>query len=343
MGFFFNDNFRVHINLSNFAWNILNEDMFNFNRDDIDNLSGFINDIFLNFYQEANSSIAARSDEISSNYEELLSEKSISTKLDPSILYSVIDVVTDNYKKQTIDVINGFPKEGYRKIKLRKNVASILEESDESKYYDNNVGNYLKAIIEEYARLSFLKRENIICKYNYDIINSALQTNKQIKISVRSGKEFEILPCKILTDKLGIFNYLVGIDAESRQPVSYRVSKAKMKLLSKSGKITPELKSLISEKLSISDVSFLTKDVTRIVIELDEYGIQKYNNQLHMRPNYIEVIDSNKYVFSCPIDQIKFYFLKFGSSAKVLEPVSLAKSFYKFYDYALRRYQEYSL
>jgi hypothetical protein len=343
MGFFFNDDYRVHINLSNFAWNILNEDMFNFIRDDLNNLSGFINDIFLNFYSEANSSIAYKCDELSSHYEELLSEKSISAKLDPSILYSLIDVVTANYKKQITSIINDYPKERYRKIKLRKNVASILEESDESLYYDNNVGNYLKAIIEEYARLPFLYRENIICKHNYEIINTALRNNKQIRISVRSGKDFEILPYKILNDRLGIFSYLVGIDAESKQTVSYRISKAKMKLLSKSSKITTELKKTISEKISISDVSFLTKDVTRIVVELDEYGIQNYNNQLHMRPNYIELIDSNKFVFNCSTDQIKFYFLKFGSSAKVLEPESLAKSFYKFYKYALSRYQEYSL
>ena len=97
---------------------------------------------------------------------------------------------------------------------------------------------------------------------------------------------------------------------------------------------------LILDKLLEVDVSFLTKEVIKVIVQLDKYGVQKYNSQMHMRPNFIDIIDGDKYVFNCSIDQIKFYFLNFGSSAKVLEPESLARSFYGFYKYALSRYED---
>lgn len=341
MAFYFNEDARVHVNLSNYAWNVIHEDMFVFCRDDLANLSGFINDIILSYYQEADASIQTRCDEIASNYEQLLSEESVNMKIDPSIQYSVIDVVTRSFKNRVIDKINSYPKDKYKKIKLRKNVAEILLDSQEYSFYEDNVSNYIKAIIEEFVRLPFLKRESIICKENHDLIEKAIHSHKRLKIIVGTKKEFEVIPYQITTDKLGMFNYLIGIDVNTKQPVSYRISRLKIKLLSKIGKINKTYEEAILSKLAIVDASFLTKETERIVVRFDSYGLSKYNNQLHMRPQYIEQLDDNCFVFNCSTDQAKFYFLKFGSSALILEPEWLSKSFRNFYNYALQRYNDY--
>jgi len=340
MGFFFNDDYRIHINLSNYAWNVINEDMFNFYREDINNKSGFINDIIINFYQDANASLQIRCDEISSNYEELLSKDNLNTNIDPSILYSVIDVATNSFKTKTINEINSYPKDSHRKIKLRKQVAEILEDSQENEYYSDNVGSYIKALIEEYTRLPFIKRESIFCKQNHELIENAISHKKQLRVTTRTGKVYDAIPYKITTDKLGIFNYLIALDTTTRQPVTYRISKITIKVLTKSGRIDPSSEKLINDKLITSDVSFLTKDNIRVVVRFDKYGMQKYNSQLHMRPAFIEKLGEGRYVFNCSEDQIKYYFIKFGSSAVIEEPVELANYIRDFYKYALTRYNE---
>lgn len=340
MGFYFNDDFRIHINLSNYAWNIIYEDMFNFCRDELNSVSGFINDIILNFYQDANASLQIRCDEISSNYEELLSEVNLNTKVDPSILYSVIDFATTSFKSKVIEELNTYTKDSHKKIKLRNATAKMLQDSQEDSYYDGNAGSYIKALLEEYTRLPFIKREAIFCKQHFEIINNAIHNRKQLRITTRTGKEFEAIPFKIMSDRLGIFNYLVAIDSTSRQPVAYRISKVNLKIISKNGKIDKHYENIINQKLLESDVSFLTKDNIRAVIKLDKYGIQKYNSQLHMRPSYTEILEGDRYVFNCSEDQIKFYFIKFGSSAVIEEPIRLAKSVRNFYKYALDRYQK---
>lgn len=340
MGFYFNEDFRIHINLSNYAWNIIYEDMFNFCRDDLDNISGFINDIILNFYQDANASLQIRCDEISSNYEELLSESNLNMKIDPSIQYSVIDFITTSFKTNVIKELNAYPKDSHKKIKLRNATAKILNESQDDPFYNGNAGSYIKALLEEYTRLPFIKREAIFCKQNFETINKAIQSKKQLRITTRTNKEFEAIPYKIMTDRLGIFNYLVAIDSSSHQPVAYRISKVSLKAISKSGRINKESENIINQKLLESDVSFLSKDNIRVIVRLDQYGVQKYNSQLHMRPSYTEILDDGRYVFNCSEDQIKFYFIKFGSSAVIEEPVRLAKTIRNFYRYALNRYQD---
>lgn len=338
MGFQFNDEDRIHINLSEYAWSIISEDIFDFCPEYIGKLSGFINDIICNFQGAADASIQDRCDEISSEYEEILSDKSLNNLVDPSVQYTLIDFVTSKLKRRIINTINSYPKGHYKKIKLRNETKALLEDSRNDVYYQGAVGIYIKALMEEYSRLSFNDREKIICKSKINAILYSINNKKQLRIKVRSGKEFRAIPYQIMTDKLGAFSYLVGVDSETKLPVAFRISKSQFKVISARGTIRNEYKTAIYEKLNDSDVSFLSQENTRIVIRLNKYGIQKYNNQIHMRPTYVEKIGSDRFVFNCSVDQIKFYFLKFGSSAVVEEPKDLAKNFRDFYYYAIQAY-----
>ena len=338
MGFQFNDEDRIHINLSEYAWSIINEDIFDFCPEYIGKLSGFINDIICNFHATADASIQDRCDEVSSEYEEILSDKSLNKLIDPSVQYTLIDLVTSKLKRKIIATINSYPKGSYRKIKLRNETKALLEDSQNDVFYQGTVGIYIKALIEEYSRLSFNDREKIICRSKFSTILYSINNKKQLRIKVRSGKEFKAIPYQIMTDKLGAFSYLVGVDSDTKQPVAFRISKSEFKAISANGTIKSEYKMAILEKLKDSDVSFLSRENTRVVIRLNKYGIQKYNNQIHMRPAFVEKIGPDRYVFNCSVDQIKFYFQKFGSSAVIEEPEDLAKNFRDFYYYALQTY-----
>jgi predicted DNA-binding transcriptional regulator YafY len=52
-----------------------------------------------------------------------------------------------------------------------------------------------------------------------------------------------------------------------------------------------------------------------------------YNEQIHMRPAYTEIINGDEYRFHCSTTQADFYFFKFGKEAEVLSPQRLRELF----------------
>lgn len=335
MQFILNNESRVTLNLSLYAYNILNEDSLFFFKDKKNYISTIVNKVFLNYYLEAKASIKSYCDELDQKYSSIL-EDTINSKTQ----YSVIQKLIDSKKKEIINEIESYPKEKSVPIKFNKEARKIILDSEEADNYKACLAHYIKAIIEEYTHLPFYQREKIIYKDKFEVVEQAINKKKQLKVIVASNKKFDIIPYKITTDKLSMFNYIVGYYPNEDKVVSYRISRADVKQICKSGIIKAKTKKIIEDKISKYDIPFLTAEPSEddICIELDKTGMSKYNSQLHMRPAYNR-IEGNKYYFSASKKQIKYYFFKFGKNAKVLEPKSLAKEFEDFYKNALNKYE----
>ncbi len=334
MEFVINEENRITLNLSLYAFNILNDDLLIFFDENKQTKSTIINKIFINYYLDARASIKSYGDALSQKFSEILNET-----LDKNKQYSVIQCLVDHKKKESMDEINSYPKGKSLNIKFNKHAREKILKSEEADNYKGCLSHYIKAIVEEYARLPFYQREKIIYKDKFKLIEEAINDKKQVKITVASNKNFDIIPYKITTDKLYMFNYIVGYYPDNESVVSYRISRAEITPLRKGGVIKGKKKEMIEDKISKYDIPFLTSQESdeTICVELDKRGISKYNTQLHMRPMY-DKKEGNKYYFSTSENQILFYFLKFGNSAKVLEPKSLADEFKAFYKSALKNY-----
>ena len=94
---------RQHINISNYANKILRSDALSFMSSN--NMSGFINAVFLNFYQNAEASLSLASERLRAQYiNDLMVEKYISSHpLDPDCQYYDQSDAPDESELRVID------------------------------------------------------------------------------------------------------------------------------------------------------------------------------------------------------------------------------------------------
>ena len=330
---------KQRINLSQFACNIINDDMIAFGNNQITN---FINVIIANFKHESEASISFVLEKEKQKLEDSLVGYNNSQK--ELIIKSLLTL----RKKDLIQKFSSFEKSKSYIVRLWNETVDYLtdaySECKEDKYYDGKVGKYLKAIIEDYATRSFQERERI---YYYDrikLINKAISEKRGLSIKLLNGNHFYIYPYKIASDPMSMYNYLVGYslndDEAKKQATSMRISKiADIKLKGTGKRLTKDDVKSLEETIRKKGVQFLTGSETLVVVQLTEKGKQRFVAQLHLRPERIEIRNGNEYVFRCTPAQAEYYFLKFGKDAYIKEPEHLRNRMLKIYEKAYSRYR----
>ena len=185
-------------------------------------------------------------------------------------------------------------------------------------YNNYTLPGYLRTMIEEYARLPYKKRERIYFSKKYEIIETAIQTGKQLLVTISDGRQFHVLPYSIMEDPLETTAYLTGFsyemsaDKTTKKPCSFRIATLKNNLRIEQSKnvfLTLADKSLLEEKINQNGVQFLLSDNVTVKLKLTKQGIHDFNHQLTLRPTPID-ITNDIYTFQCSLLQAKFYFFK---------------------------------
>lgn len=319
---------------------IIESDMIAF---DCINRSGFINNIFERFASLADATISIR---VQKRQEEL---EDILKGLNDDDRKRVINLLIKNYEQQLIKKVNGYEKGVYFKFRIRQSNLEVLtdpaDDFYQKKYYNDKIGAYFKALLEEYASLSYIERERIYFANHIKTIEEALKNNYRLRISTNNNYSGYVLPYKIMSAKMDLYNYLVGYsflnneDIVNKKACSFRISNIKSLRIIKSRKSNlnkrdkQELERLIEKR----GVQFLLDDSHKIIVQLSPQGIELYNNNLQLRPKFIEK-EGNLYTFDCTLRQIEYYFFKFGNKVKIIQPQSLAETFKEMYADAISAY-----
>lgn len=331
-----NEENRIHINISHYADSILQEDIRKFHES---TKSGFINKIINNYYTIADSSIHQRVTEYRSNLEDMFIDI-IGTEKN-----EIINKLVEN---EICRLKNGIICEkgiGF-KIRLNKECCEYLYCSNlcnENSYYDNQISLYVKALIEEYTRLSYAKREQIILNNIFEKIKQALNNEKVLSIIMYNEKKIKIRPYKIVSDVNNQYNYLVGYSKNDGNDIcAYPIRLSNIKKIDELHEhsfISKEKKDALDELISKKGVQFLASQEEKFIVEFTKQGLKLYNSMYHLRPKYDEISpDGFTYTFSCTRNQFEVYFFKFGADAKVIAPTSTRKYFMKKYEQAMSVY-----
>lgn len=335
MPFFINEDQRISINLSDFANYIIETDMVTFGKD---KRSTFINIVIKNFKDEAKSTITTSSEAYRAEIEEILCKKDIN--IDSKEYKRIVDSLAEHYIE---NIVRHNDKKGNTyKVRLNKdNTEYLTRKSLDSDYYDNSIGAYVNALLEEYSRLSYKEREAIVYKDNFELINNAIRDKKILKIDFAWGKTKKIKPYKLSADRQQMYYYLVGYDKDSKENVSCRVNYIeKITCLKENSSLTLEDKKSIERDLSEKGIQFMTGVASEVKIRLTDRGKDMYNRILHLRPLFREIIDEDIYIFNCNCMQIEFYFLKFGKEAEIISPLELREKFKNTYLEAYELYKD---
>lgn len=344
---------KQHINLSDYSWTVVYDDIHNFYPDDSkESFSGFINTVFANFYQNADATISQRFLNKNDELTAFFSDKLFSG-LDKKTKDLCISQFLKKYEDDLIQTATSYSKGEGKKVRINKDNLDILRESSDSIYYDDSIGSYLKAIFEEYCSQQMYIREQIFFKEIIDKTSLAIANKYKLKLSTMQKinveenhyytRKFYFSPYRIVQDKIGSFNYLIGFSEElftngkigKKLMSSFRISRiGKIDIMSSmSGFISKAHKDEIDKTIIKKNLQFLVGDLIDIEIKFTKKGIEAYNRQLYMRPQYVQKIDIDTYMFKCSEVQAMNYFFKFGKNAKIIAPLDLREKF-------VRRYQE---
>jgi hypothetical protein len=334
---------KQHLNLSVSAMQIIENDMLIFNS--AKNLSGFLNQVFSNYIDDAESSISLSLEKEKRHLEEVMKA------LPQDLRYVSIDTLIKDYKGCLLKKVKNYPKGEGIKFRINQRNFNYLTQEDsechEDLYY-TRIGQYFKAVIEEYASKTFLDRERIYLKDTFTLITEAIERHRQLKVRVSSGRAFYVYPYKITSGQGASHHYLIGrtlpVKGETVEQnttnSSLRISNLyDIKILeSKSGRLTNGQKEELDSEIITKGPQFMANETSDIHVYLSPVGKQKYKNQLHLRPQHFNIIDDSIYVFQCTELQIEYYFFKFGKDAKVLKPQHLAERLSKQYKEAYNFY-----
>lgn len=336
---------RQHLNLSYTAYDVIELDKAAFlpkaSRNRILNL-------VLSLYREsADASIAMACDA----YQEKL-EQELKDLPDTSEKEALIAKLRETRCAELIQSASAYPAGTAFKFQLDKeNYAyfKVRQGQDTERAYNGSVGQYIKAIIEEYARKPLVEREKIIYGEWIDQIEYAIAEHRILKLTLKSGWRYEVKPYCICTDPGYNYNYLVGLSKTQdrimqKQVSAFRLSNiSKMRVTSRSSRLKAEEKKTIEDKLRSAGVQFLLQETDSICIRLTAKGKRMYDTQLHLRPPFLSQNENPdgtwEYEFMCTPLQVQYYFFKFGADAEILSPKELRDSFKTQYAKALERYQ----
>lgn len=342
---------KQHLNLSPHTYTVISHDMFSFMHND--SLSGFVNKVFRQYYEYADASIsftlARKEEQLRQTLEGSISEKMLSQVLAPLLSYE---------ENRLLKKARSYGSGCMMKVRLNNENFAYLypdEQEDpdvfhfpEDQYY-KNVGQYVKAVLEEYASKSFFEREEILFRDMLQMIDQCIKTGTLLRIQLHNGS-IDMKPYGVYADREQEYHFLTGYSCPKGAPSkeekigSVRLSQ----ILSiqtrsfRSGRLTNEQKKSLQHVIHTSDIQFLNQDPEEdIIVYMTKEGVQKYNKMLHLRPLLIKKEDFEDYSiyhFHCTQLQARFYLFRLGGDSYVLQPASLREALKERFEAAAAMY-----
>lgn len=353
---------KQHLNLSEPAWLIVDQDIKNFYLSEKEETkSGFFNRILKNFYETSKASINIRCENKREELKKVFNAKTFAS-FDGEMKETFIEKYLEVYKKELKDKALSYPKGHGEKFRINvENVQLLKDEINEEEYYDDTIGLYLKALYEEYCEKQNYDREQIFFKDIMDEISMAINETKKLKLAIKEKynpktksfytRRYLVSPYKIVQDDTKSYNYLIGLAEEIKEDgttkekkvSSFRISRIDKikKMSSMGGFISKENKDKIEDELIHKKAQFMVGDIIDVKVRFTRKGIESFKRQLYLRPQFYEKSKTEDcvYTFKCTEVQAINYFFKFARDVEVLEPQVLRAKFIKRYSEALENYK----
>lgn len=350
---------KLRLNLSDRAYAVLLDDMDAFRVErpsehkKAEIPSTVINRIFRCFRERAKSSVA-----LALNNKKLELETLLAAIQPDDTRKTAIQLLLADYQEQLTKDINRRNEKGKAlSFRLDKNSLEYLSEEGqkESEFYDDNVGRYVKIVVEEYSEQPYVERERIWYKDFLDEVQLAVAKKKILKLVLHSARNYEgvsknnivyLKPLGYRQDSEFLYNYVVGMTASSTEgpwaPGAIRLTSVKdFKCLEQASFISKTETKNLEEAIQKNGVQYLSDNHTtqKIVVEFTSRGERLYRQLRHLRPMYAAKQTTLVYEFDCTLFQAETYFFKFGPDVKILEPEILAEKFYRRYCAAAATYK----
>ena len=364
---------RQRLNLSAHALSIVDSDIQSLGTKD--SRSGFINEIMRKFAPLSKADLKATTEQYEAEFEALILKQRYREKYtrDPELAYyeykkgkldpsekQVIKTLAASKARKELEEIRTLPKQEQITIRLQNDVYDSLINMQTGDGIFRSSGEFIKAVVEDYASKPYFEREAIIYRDILEVLQAAVEndTKNRLLLQITLDKtalnsKFDVKPYKVLADTGRNYHYLVGLSRPLKTqqmytPASFRLSRIvnvtfKPKTYG-SGRITKMECNTIESAIKQSGVQYLLGNPQKTVIHLTQEGMALYNVIIHGRPTFSEhyKLEDGTYrlTFDCSKKQIVDYFFKFGAIATIERPIELTESFRDKYHDAYNAYNQ---
>lgn len=333
---------RISLSLSPEAYSTIISDMDIFQGEN--NLDGYINRIIKNYRETSDASISLAIERAREKYANWIKQTSKSERISDEES-KCLDLLIAGYTNELATRMNSFRNGIPLKPRINNENYDDLNmgspDFQEEKYYPRE-GKYIKAILEEYALLSFFDREGVVFKETIDIINDAIRSGNLIRINYTNRKQQQtqitIRPYKVAASALLRYHYLLALPNEkdeNKDILALRLSRiTEVKKLCRTSHITLKEQNSIDEIIRRKGIQYIVSNDSEIKVRLTEQGYKLYKSILYLRPKHSTIIqegDNWTLTFVCAEEQIKNYFFQFGKEAIILSPNNLKQWFLQKY------------
>lgn len=333
---------KQHLGISSLAYSIIESDFRRFEYSEtIKSLNNFINRIIRNCH-------SIPFDFYPCNLQTIYEQE---TRLNKSNT-EITQLINEKYKDYPCNNIKEKVNKSFTIVKSLYVQLASLTNSYISDYFDNRVGKYINAVLEEYATLPFSKRETIIFIDTITRLNECISLHTTCSIHHSNGNQYYFIPYRIVTDNMGMYYYVVGksLQCDKNYPIveklcSFRIDRIAVSYSNKQLSLSSGEKETLDSCISTGDIEYLLEEKKEFIVVFSEEGFDMYKRVFAKRPQYIS-LSQNKQTneiictYKCTEFQFKNYFLQFGSLINNIKPDSMKKSFIEFYKQAYNNLQK---
>ena len=323
---------RQHVNLSQYAYDVIRNDSINFLGKL--NISGFINTII------ENSKVESFDDMSLMEEERILQELSESKTTLSATELKALHKIAEAHRNKLILSYKKYPKDKALKIRLNNKLHEEFYPSD-SKWHGLEFGitqgEYIKTIVEEYARKTYYERECVFYKSRIDELTkniASLDSEKRIlSITMKNDVKYYCKLYRMSENYETHYHFLIGLFAKDGS-TDYKIASIRLSRIAEiksrgrslgSGKLTHSEIKKIENRIKESNIPYIIGEPKDFVIQLTSKGMILYDFKYSQRPIYDElIVDKQNDKFTMKIfateRQITNYFIGFGKEAIVLSP-----------------------
>lgn len=248
-----------------------------------------------------------------------------------------------NFVETTTNKLDGPKSEITLSVKPTKTSSSVINYIQNHLLKYTTLSNYFRNLFASYTLLPQDRREKIIFRHNFELINEAIKSNRKIYFTTTNKDAPHIAsPYAIANSKEELFNYVLANYKDL--PFSFRIGRLKNIVVLNEQREFSERDIPIFEKMIKFGPQFayeVHNPVGEIQVKLTERGKSMYKSMYLHRPKYTK-IENDIYYFDCSKQQAYQYFCKFGNNAIVVKPQSLIDDLQKFYAMANKAYRKSS-
>ncbi len=234
-------------------------------------------------------------------------------------------------------------------LKPTKDTEALIQQILTDLGGEDFISQYFCKMFMSYCEKPFSKREQIIFKDKYEMLQMACSVKRSLTFKTIWNDKIihEVIPYKVVTGPEEMFNYLLCAEINpasgEQEAKTYRLNRIdKINYGRSLDSIDSDVRHHLDMMLKYGP-QYMINDDAESCVRLSDSGVRNFSRIYYGRPvldHVVEKEDGHYYYFKGSKDQVFFYFRRFGyEDAEIISPEPLRQRMIDFHSKACAMYE----